>query len=123
MLNEFNFFLMKMQNLMKNEKVQPILKRRKSKDLTKKYSITLEEKKEKIDRIKSLLKESKIKTKEIANNMIEEINKETVISQAQSIIHKDINSQEESFKKKLEEKRSRGNSLPHLKLKVTTNLI
>jgi hypothetical protein len=123
MLNEFNFFLMKMQNLMKNEKVQPILKRRKSKELTKKYSITMEEKKEKINRIKSLLKESKIKTKEIANNMIEEINKETVITQAQSIIHKDINSQEESFKKKLEEKRSRGNSLPHLKLKVKTNLL
>ncbi len=106
-----------MQNLLKNQKIQGLLGRRKSKELVEQIHISVEEKKEKIEKIRTQLKDRNKGTKKIANDMLENANKEG--EKVGSIIDKDINTQEENFKKRLEERRlQRGNSQPHLKLKV-----
>ena len=72
-------------------------------------------------KIKSLIKENKreVNSKEIANQYLQEINKQENQNKAEIIMKEDIINQEESFKKRLEEKRLlRGNSQPHMKLKV-----
>jgi hypothetical protein len=61
--------------------------------------------------------------KEIANQYLQEINKEEGKTKAEIILKEDISNQEENFKKRLEEKRMmRGNSQPHMKLKVKKHL-
>ena len=120
-MDEFNFYIQKMQKLLKNDKIQPLLARRKSQRLVQQFSLSVDEKKDKIDKIKTLIKENKkeLNAKEIANQYLQEINKEEGKTKAETILKEDINNQEENFKKRLEEKRMmRGNSQPHMKLKV-----
>ena len=110
-----------MQNLLKNEKIQPLLKRRKSRDLAEKISQSISEKKQKIEKIKTLLKETKkdAKTKELAHEMLKNLKETETINT--DILKKELNLQEENFKKKLKLKkdarqqfiRNRGCSLPH----------
>jgi hypothetical protein len=120
-MDEFKFYIQKMQKLLKNDKIQPLLTRRKSQKLVQQFSLSVEEKRDKIDKIKSLIKENKreVNSKEIANQYLQEINKQENQNKAEIIMKEDIINQEESFKKRLEEKRLlRGNSQPHMKLKV-----
>jgi hypothetical protein len=120
-MDEFKFYIQKMQKLLKNDKIQPLLTRRKSQKLVQQFSLSVEEKRDKIDKIKSLIKENKkeLNSKEIANQYLQQLNKDENHNKAESIMKEDINHQEESFKKRLEEKRLlRGNSQPHMKLKV-----
>lgn len=120
-MDEFKFYIQKMQKLLKNDKIQPLLTRRKSQKLVQQFSISVEEKRDKIDKIKSLIKENKreVNSKEIANQYLQEINNQENQNKAEIIMKEDIINQEESFKKRLEEKRLlRGNSQPHMKLKV-----
>ena len=108
-----------MQDLLRNEKIQPLLIRRKSQEMVTNYSLSIDKKKEKVEKIKTLLKENKKEknSKKITNNLLQNINTEG--NKAEIIIIQDLNSQEESFKKRLEERRlQRGYSLPHMKLKV-----
>ena len=120
-MDEFKFYIQKMQKLLKNDKIQPLLTRRKSQKLVQQFSLSVEEKRDKIDKIKSLIKENKreVNSKEIANQYLQEINKQENQNKAEIIMKEDIINQEESFKKRLEEKRLlRGNSQPHMKVKV-----
>jgi hypothetical protein len=113
-----------MQNLLKNEKIIPLLKRRKSRDLADQISQRITEKKRKIEKIKILLKETKkdANTKELANEILKNF-KETETNHT-DILKKELNLQVENFKKKLELKknskipnfRNRGCSLPHTRL-------
>ena len=113
-----------MQNLLKNEKIIPLLKRRKSRDLAEKISQSISEKKQKIEKIKTLMKETKkdANTKQLADEMLKNF-KETEINNT-DILKKELILQEENFKKKLQLKkdamkqtfRNRGSSLPHTRL-------
>lgn len=105
-----------MQNLLKDAKIQHLLARRRSRELAEEISISMEAKKEKIDKIKNMIKENKkgVNSKEMANNLLNDLNK---AEKAETMVNKDINAQEESFKKRLEEKRLRGNSLPQTRFK------
>ena len=126
LMDEFKFYIQKMQKLLKNDKIQPLLTRRKSQKLVQQFSLSVEEKRDKIDKIKSLIKENKreVNSKEIANQYLQEINKQENQNKAEIIMKEDIINQEESFKKRLEEKRLlRGNSQPHMKLKVKNKKI
>ena len=114
-----------MQTLLKNEKIKPLLKRRKSRDLADHISYSINEKKQKIEKIKTLLKENKkeFNIKQLAINILKNF-KESETNQS-DILKKELNHQEENFKKKLEIKkrerdlgsgRNRVCSLPHTRL-------
>lgn len=120
-MDEFNFYIQKMQNLLKNPLIQPLLSKRKSKELVTNFTLNLEHKKDKIDKIKAKIKENRkdLQNKQITSNIIEEIQNDEKQVRAESIINQEMNNQEENFKKRLEERRLlRGNSQPHMKLKA-----
>jgi hypothetical protein len=112
-----------MQELLKSDKIKPLLNRRQSRELVQNINTHVEERKEQIENIKQnpnakLDKLDKVQKqqqlKDIFSNYekAENINKE--------IQTKQISNQEETFKKRLEEKRmmNRGLSQPRLRLNV-----
>ena len=107
-----------MQDLLKNEKIKPLLKRRNSRELIEKIEISVHEKKEKYDKIKNLLKDCKSNNvMETTSSLIENFNHKENTNQ--EIISKNISEQQENFKKRLQEKKlTRNNSEPHLHFKV-----
>lgn len=116
---EFKLYIKKMQDLLKNEKIQPLLKRKNSKELMEKLENTVQHKKENIEKIKTLIKEKNTNknVNEVTNNLIENFNKKQTSND--DLINKDIAGQEENFKKRLEERRSfRSASQSHIAFKV-----
>jgi uncharacterized protein (UPF0147 family) len=108
-----------MQDLLKNENIKPLLKRRNSRELIETLQLTVEQKKEKIEKIKTLIKDTNTNknVKEATNNLIENFNKKETSNK--DLINKDIAGQEENFKKRLEEKKLfRISSQPHMGFKV-----
>jgi hypothetical protein len=118
MMEEFHYYITKMQNLCRDETLQPLLNKRKSRQFVEQIVVNVEKKKEKIDKIKCLIKENKKdhNTKEIAQSILDNYSKAE--NSNVDVINKEILNQEEIFKKRLEEKRARGNSQPHMKLRV-----
>lgn len=92
--------------------------RRKSKDLLQSIKINLEEKKEQIEKIKTLTKNSEKTNKQDTTNILENF----AIKKANNlvIVDKEIDDQTENFKKRMDEKKLlRINSQPTFKtLKV-----
>ena len=116
MTEYFKLYIKKMQDLLKNEKIKPLLKRRNSRELIEIFQLTVEQKKEKI---KTLIKDTNTNknVKEATNNLIENFNKKETLNK--DLINKDIAGQEEDFKRRLEEKKLfRISSQPHMGLKV-----
>jgi len=110
MTEEFRIYLKKMQDLLKNEKIQPLID---------KFQETVEEKKAKVEKIKVLIKDTNTNknVREATNNLIENFNKKETSNN--NLMNQDIAGQEESFKKRLEEKKLfRTNSQPHMGFKV-----
>jgi hypothetical protein len=117
---EFNFYIQKMQMMLKNENLKPLLQRRKSKELANLFSISIEEKKEKIEKIKSLLKENKKdQSKEEISSILDNLrNTETKQNQMIKFV---LDDQHECFKTKLEKKKlERLNSQPSRMKKFNT---
>jgi hypothetical protein len=104
--------------MIKNENLMHLMNKRKSRQFVDKIAVNVEKKKEKIEKIKNLLKETKKEknNKELANTIIENYSKGE--NKQVEVINKDLSTQEENFKKRLEERRLRGNSQPHMVLKV-----
>lgn len=112
-----------MQDLIGNPKISNLLKRRDSKNLAEKIELTVKEKKDKIEKIKNLIKEKNVSTnlKSETSNVIDDFKKHQNENMDQEIISKDIASQEENFKKRLEEKKLiRNNSQPRMNFKVNS---
>jgi len=122
MTEYFKLYIKKMQDLLKNENIKPLLKRRNSRELIETFQLTVEQKKEKIEKIekiKTLIKDTNTNknVKEATNNLIQNFNKKETSNK--DLINKDIAGQEENFKKRLEEKKLfRISSQPHMGLKV-----
>lgn len=119
MSEDFKLYIKKMQDLLKNEKIQPLLKKRNSRELVERLELTVEQKKEKIEKIKTLIKDtnSNKNVKEATNSLIESFNKKETSNK--DLMNKDIAGQEENFKKRLEEKKLfRTSSQPHMGFKV-----
>lgn len=117
--DNFQLYIKKMQDLLKNDKIQPLLKRRNSRELIEKLELTVEQKKDQIEKIKTMIKDTNTKknVKEATNNLIENFNKKE--NSNNDLIHKDIAGQEENFKKRLEEKKLfRTSSQPHMGFRV-----
>lgn len=118
-MDEFTYYIKKMQELLKNPKLTPLLNRRRSRELVQMVSISVEEKKEKVEKIRTMIKDNKtnINAKEITSNIIDSFNKAK--DSNTDIVNQQLSTQEDAFKKRLEEKRMcRTNSQPHMKLKV-----
>ena len=110
-----------MHNLLENPKIAHLLKRRDSKGLLEKMEITIQEKREKVDKIKTLIKEKNTATNvnSETTNLLEDFQKIESSNKDKEIISNDIASQEESFKKRLEAKKlTRNNSSPKMNFKV-----
>lgn len=124
MTDEFNFYIKKMQDLLRNPKIQHLLKKRKSKDLIEKMELTVKEKKGKVEKIKNLIKDT-ITHKNVSEatyHIIENFKQKEISNK--DLILKDIAGQEENFKKRLEEKKLfRTSSQPHMKFKVRNSNI
>jgi len=111
-----------MQDLLKNERIIPLLKRRKSRDLAENISYTIKEKKQKIEKIKNLIKENKKETKQLTTELLKNF-KESETNQS-NILKKELSIQEINFQKKLEVKkmekqhnmRRRVSSQPHIRI-------
>jgi hypothetical protein len=124
MTDEFNFYIKKMHDLLQNPKITNLLKRRESKKLAEKIEITIQEKKEKVEKIKNLIKEKNTNTnvKSETTNVLQDFEKIESNNKDKEIISKDIASQEESFKQRLEAKKlTRNNSQPRMNFKVKKN--
>ena len=124
MNEEFKLYIKKMQDLLKNEKIQPLLKRRNSRELMEKLELTVRLKKEKIEKIKTLIKGTNTNknVQEATINLIENFNKKE--SSNNDLMNKDIAGQEENFKKRLEEKKLfRTSSQPHMGFKVSISIL
>lgn len=110
-----------MHDLIENPKINNLLKRRDSKGLKEKMVITIQEKKEKVEKIKTLIKEKNTSTnvKSETSNVLQDFQKIENENKDKEIISKDMESQEESFKKRLEAKKlTRNNSQPRMNFKV-----
>lgn len=121
MTEEFNIYIKKMHELLENSKIAHLLKRRDSKGLKEKMEITIFEKREKVEKIKTLIKEKNTTTnvKSETTNLLQDFQKNENNNKDKEIISKDIASQEESFKKRLEAKKlTRNNSQPRMNFKV-----
>jgi hypothetical protein len=124
MNEEFKLYIKKMQDLLKNEKIQPLLKRRNSRELMEKLELTVRLKKEKIEKIKTLIKGTNTNknVQEATINLIENFNKKETSNN--DLMNKDIAGQEENFKKRLEEKKLfRTSSQPHMGFKVSISIL
>jgi hypothetical protein len=121
MTDEFNFYIKKMHDLLQNPKITNLLKRRESKGLAEKIEITIQEKKDKVEKIKNLIKEKNTTTnvKSETTNVLQDFEKIESNNKDKELISKDIASQEESFKQRLEAKKlTRNNSQPRMNIKV-----
>ncbi len=117
-MEEFNFYILKMQNLTKSDKIHKLLGKRQSRVLVENITLSVEQKKEKVDKIKSLIKEKKNQGKE---NVSKNLASATYNSyKAEMIMENDVTSQEENFKKRLLERRvQRSKTQARLKIKDT----
>ena len=126
MTEEFNIYIKKMHDLLTNPRITDLLKRRDSKGLIEKIEFTVQEKKEKVEKIKNMIKEKNCPTNVISetSNLIEDFHKIESSNKDKEIISKDIASQEESFLKRLEAKKlTRNNSQPRMNFKVFIEFI
>ena len=106
MYQEFNYYLLKLQALIGDNKLQSLFERKKSRVLV---NVMTEFKKEKMEKIKILMKETEKDAYSISKELIDDLN----ANKGEEIINKEITNQEENFKKKLEDKRTRGYSQPN----------
>ena len=110
-----------MQDLLQNPKITHLFKRRESIELIHKMEITLQEKKDKVDKVKNLIKEKNTSTnvKFELTHVLQDFKKIEDNNKDEEIISQDIASQEENFKKRLEAKKlTRNNSQPKMNFKV-----
>ena len=106
-----------MQLLLRNDKIIPLLNRRKSRNLVESMAIKVVSKKEKVVKIKQMMKDQG-KSAEIVSK---ELIKDLELKKGNEIISQEMQEQEESFRKKLEDRRSRGKTQPKLRSQFSKN--
>lgn len=108
MVTEFEYYIVKMQELPKHPNIQKLLSRRKSRELVVQMHSDIEKLQQK-EKIKQLLKDTNKTTKKDTNDIL--LNLSKTGQNNDKIINEDLSNQEESFKKRLEQKKfNRSNS-------------
>jgi len=94
-----------------HDKTKEFMGRRKSKELVNVIKLNIDDKKEQIEKIKALIKQSEKTNKQDTSNIIE--NYSVKKNNTQDILNKDIDDQTETFKKRMVERKiQKMNSLP-----------
>ena len=113
-MEEFSLYLSKIKQIESHDRIKDLMGRRKSKELVHAIKLNFEEKKEQIDKIKNLVKQSEKTNKIETSNLIE--NYDLKKKNTEVIVSKEIDDQSENFKKRLEDKKmQRMNSQPTFK--------